>query len=184
MKQYARLAVDGTVLGLFDLPDDENPDCGDDIVVENPTPFPPGWPPGPSSTSELKFISGAMAWVEMATLDDLKAAKNVEIVKARVAADFDSFEFGGKHIAVDEASFRQIQATNGEVALTQQLPINWPGGWKAIDNTYVAIPTVGSWITFYQAMVQAGLTNFNKSQVLKAAVAAATTPAQVTAIVW
>lgn len=185
MKQYARYDASHVVTGLFELPDDERPDCGDDTYIENHDPFPPGgWPAGPTSTSILKVVNGVLAWVETATLDEIKAARVAAITQARVDADDTYFEFGGKRIAVDEASCKQIYITSSYAALTGQMHPDFPGGWKTIDNSYVAIPNVAAWVNFITALNGAGLAHFNKSQVLKAQIMAATTASAVIAIVW
>lgn len=141
-------------------------ECGDDVEV--------GWsrdgdsfmpPPGPA-------------------LADLKAAKNDEINSARLAANFSTFQHAGKAIACDQLSRSDIDGTNGFVALYGSLPPGWPGGWKAVDNTYVPIASVNDWKAFYASMFAAGNANFAKAQALKAQLDAATTAEQVAAIVW
>jgi hypothetical protein len=141
-------------------------ECGDDVEV--------GWlwdgdsfipPPGPS-------------------LAQLKAAKNAEINAARLAANLSTFTHAGKAIACDQLSRSDIDGTNGFVALYGSMPPGWPGGWKAVDNTYVAIADVAAWKAFYSSMFAAGNANFAKAQTLKAQLDAATTAAQVAAIVW
>lgn len=114
----------------------------------------------------------------------LKAEKNEEINAARLAANRSTFSFAGKLIACDELSRSDIDGVNGYVAITGELPPNWPGAWKAVDNTYVPISTVVVWRSFYSAMVAAGNAHFAKSQALKEALAAATTEAQIRAISW
>lgn len=122
--------------------------------------------------------------VDMRTLDEVRATKNAAINAARLAANRSSFAFGGKQIACDELSALDIAAMNGIVSLTGAMPPNWLGQWKAMDNTYVPIPDRATWISFYAAMVQAGTANFSHAQSLKAALAAATTNAEVDSITW
>lgn len=117
-------------------------------------------------------------------LAQLKAAKNAEINAARLAANLSTFQHAGKAIACDQLSRSDIDGTNGFVALYSAMPPGWPGGWKAVDNSYVAIATVNDWKAFYGSMFAAGNANFAKAQALKAQLAAATTAAQVAAIVW
>jgi len=64
------------------------------------------------------------------------------------------------------------------------MPPGWPGGWKAVDNTVLPIATVADWKAFYGSMFASGNANFIHAQDLKTALAAATTAAQVAAIVW
>lgn len=117
-------------------------------------------------------------------LADLKAAKNAEINAARLAANFSTFQHAGKAIACDQLSRSDIDGTNGFVALYGALPPGWPGGWKAVDNTYVPIASVADWKAFYASMFAAGNAHFAKAQALKAQLEAATTAEQVAAIVW
>lgn len=67
------------------------------------------------------------------------------------------------------------------VEVAQQGPT---GAWKAMDNSYVAIPDVGTFKAMHAAMTAQGTVNFGHSQTLKAALAAATTVEQIEAIVW
>ena len=119
-----------------------------------------------------------------AMLAALKAAKNAEINAARLAANFSTFPHAGKAIACDQLSRSDIDGTNGFVSLYGALPPGWPGGWKAADNTYVTISTVDDWKAFYSSMFAAGNANFAKAQALKTQLEAATTAAEVAAIVW
>lgn len=117
-------------------------------------------------------------------LSGLKRDKNAEINAARLAANFSTFTHAGKAIACDQLSRSDIDGTNGFVSLYGTLPPGWPGGWKAVDNTYVAIATVADWKAFYASMFAAGNANFAHAQALKTQLDAATTAEQVAAIVW
>lgn len=114
----------------------------------------------------------------------LKAAKNAEINAARLAANFSTFPYAGKAIACDQLSRSDIDGTNGFVSLYGSLPPGWPGGWKAVDNTYVPISSVADWKAFYSSMFAAGNANFAKAQALKDQLEAATTPEEVQSINW
>ncbi len=117
-------------------------------------------------------------------LETLKASKNEEINAARLAANFSRFAHAGKFFACDQLSRSDIDGTNGYVAINGALPPGWPGGWKAIDNTYTVIADVDAWKAFYASMFAAGNANFAHAQVLKAQLAAASTPEDVAAIQW
>jgi len=117
-------------------------------------------------------------------LAELKAAKNAEINAARLAANFSTFTHAGKQIACDQLSRSDIDGTNGFVSLYGSMPPGWPGGWKAVDNTYVAIATVNDWKAFYASMFAAGNANFAHAQALKAQLDAAATAEEVATIVW
>lgn len=134
--------------------------------------------------SFVQWSNAEMAWVDHRSLVECKASKSAEINAARLAANRTSFTFSGKAIACDELSRGDIDGVNGIVSLTGALPPGFPNAWKAMDNTYVAIPDVATWVSFYGAMVAKGTENFAHSQELKAALAAATTPEEVEAIAW
>lgn len=136
------------------------------------------------SGDSLMLDSAMLASHRTAELGALKAAKNEEINAARLAANFSTFQHAGKAIACDQLSRSDIDGTNGFVALYGALPPGWPGGWKAVDNTYVAIATVADWKAFYTSMFAAGNANFAHAQALKALLAAATTAADIAAIQW
>ena len=124
------------------------------------------------------------AWIDSRDLNSVKLTRNGMINSARLAANQSTFTFLGKLIACDELSRSDIDAVSGLVALTGVLPPGFPGGWKAIDNTYVAIPDKATWVSFYAAMVAQGVTNFNHAQTLKATLVAALTITEAEAITW
>lgn len=125
-----------------------------------------------------------MAWIDLRTLEEIKATKNQQINAARLLANQTVFTFIGQDISVDTLSRGDIDGTNGTVLLTGAMPPNWQGGWKTVANTYVAIPDVATWTQFYLAMNNQGSINFNHAQELKARLSAATTIEEVEAIVW
>jgi len=87
-------------------------------------------------------------------------------------------------IACDPLSRSDIDGINGYVATRGEMPPNWVGGWKAVDNSIVSIPDVVTWNAFFDSMIAQGQANFAKSEGLKAQLNAATTPEQVAAITW
>lgn len=151
----------------------------------------PGWTRhAPPATEEGAYaVWGGGRWVladqpPVVDLGALRATKNAEINAARLAANFSTFEHAGKRIACDQLSRSDIDGTNGYVALHGSLPAGWPGGWKAVDNSYVVIGDVDAWKAFYGSMFAAGNANFARAQALKAMLAAATTADEVAAIGW
>jgi hypothetical protein len=131
-----------------------------------------------------RWSNATMAWQDLRSLQSAKAAKNAEINAARLSANRSTFTFSGKAIACDELSRSDIDGAHGIILMTGALPPGWPGGWKAVDNTYVAIPDVATWGAFYAAMVSQGMANFAKAQTLKAQLAAAATIAEVEVLQW
>lgn len=119
-----------------------------------------------------------------AALEAARTAKNAAINVARLAANFGTFPHAGKVFACDQLSRSDIDGTNGYVALYGALPVGWPGGWKAVDNTYTAIADVAAWKAFYSSMFAAGNANFAYAQALKAQLESAQTIEDVEAIQW
>lgn len=142
-----------------------------------------GWEQRPAKPAPY-FIWENGAWVDGRSLEDLKAAKNREINEARLAANRSTFTFSGQPISCDELSRSDIDGMNGAVSILGDLPPDFFGAWKTEDNNYISIPDVETWKAFYCAMVQQGQLNFIHAQALKAALAAATTAAEVEAITW
>jgi hypothetical protein len=159
-----------------DLIDGHWPD--DMFYISGYTPVAMGLPPSPHHT--FNYIT--KQWEDPRTLADLKAAKNAAINTARLAANQSHFTFAGKQIAVDALSRSDIDAAHGAWLMAGGPPPGWPGGWKAIDNTIIPIPDLPTWGAFYGAMVAQGTANFNHAQVLKAQIAAATTPEEVESV--
>lgn len=138
-------------------------------------------PPRPSNLHEWtatgwQLINGALATA--------KTSKNAEINAARLSANQSYFEFAGKQITADPLSRGDIDAVNGYVSLTGQMPPNWIGAWKTADNSWIPVADVATWTAFYSAMLNQGSVNFAKAQTLKAAVVAAQSIAEVEAITW
>ena len=113
-----------------------------------------------------------------------KQTKNALINQWREIANKTSFTFSGKQISVDDLSTKDILFANAEILNRGSLPQNWVGGWKTMDNSFVAIPTIEVWRDFISAMYGQGVTNFAHSQALKSQLAAATTLEEVEAIKW
>lgn len=193
MKYYFFSSIDGRGLGHIDT---KNPDAvientpTDSIIVEGD--FPDNcylhegvvhtFPIRPNKTHHFNWTT--KQWEDPRALQDLKDARKVYVNTSRATANTTSFPFAGYTIATDALSRSDIDGVNGEVANTGALPQGWPGGWKTLENTYVSIPDVATWKTFYTAMVNQGSFNFGKAQTLKAAIDAATTVEEVEAIVW
>ncbi|MGJ9420478.1 hypothetical protein ACHAC9_22380 [Massilia sp. CMS3.1] len=116
------------------------------------------------------------------TLAEAKTRKRAEITRARLSADSDHFKFGERAIRTADKDI--VDLLIADARWRKGKPINWPGGWKTMDDSDVPISTVAEWDTFFCAMYDAGINNFQRSQALKNQLAVATTPEQVAAITW
>lgn len=167
-----------------------SPHTGEQIVTDDPADWMGGTTVAPpvhnQAVESCFFDSGAwvIRWPAEPLLDELKTAKNAEINAARLTANRGTFTHAGKTFACDDLSRGDIETTNGEIGNQGVIPVGWPGGWKAIDNTYIAIADVVAWKDFYSSMFSAGNANFAISQDLKARLVAATTADGVAAIAW
>ena len=113
-----------------------------------------------------------------------KVAKNLQINVWRGAANQTFFTHAGKQIACDALSRSDIDAVAGSIALNGTFPVGFPGAWKAMDNSYIVLADVAAFKSMYASMTVQGTVNFGQSQSLKATLAAATTLAQIDAVVW
>jgi hypothetical protein len=138
----------------------------------------------PSPTAVPYAESGSVVWVEAAPLDELKERQKQLINLAHELANKTSFMFQGKEIQANDHSMRQIEITNSGVLRRGTMRPGWLGAWKTLDNSYVAIPDVATWNQFLDAIEQTGTQNFDKAQQLKAAIDAAQTIEEISAIVW
>lgn len=139
-------------------------------------------PARPSLHHEFNYTT--RQWEDPRTLADLKSARNAYINTSRLAANQSHFTHLGKQIAADPLSRSDIDAINGEVTNTGAFPAGWPGAWKCMDNTWMTISTIDQWKALYTSMVNQGTTNFGHAQALKGQLEAATTAAEVEAVVW
>ena len=139
-------------------------------------------PPKPNENTTFDYST--KQWVDVRTLEFVKAQKRQYINVSRLKANRTSFQYLTYSISCDALSRSDIDGINGYVALYNDFPSEFPGAWKTIDNTYVPIPDVNTWKEFYGAMVSQGSNNFLHAQNLKSQLEAATTIAEVDAIVW
>lgn len=117
-------------------------------------------------------------------VEELRAAKNAEINAARAAANLSTFPHEGKQFACDSLSRSDIDGVANHIALFNSFPEGFPGGWKAVDNTMISLVDVDAFRAMYASMTAQGAENFNHSQELKAALAAASTPEEIAVIQW
>ncbi len=130
------------------------------------------------------FANGIFSAPPSPSLESLKAGKNDEINSSRLVANKTTFTHAGLVIACDLLSRGDIDAVANHISLYGTFPPGFPGGWKAIDNTIIPMPSIDAFKAFYQSMTAQGTTNFNKAQALKATLAQAETKAEIDAITW
>lgn len=123
-------------------------------------------------------------WFDPRTVTDLKTLKTAEINAAREQADNGVFTFKERDIACDLVSRSRIDSLNGYVSLYADMPEDWLGGWKAVDNSYVTVDSVAEWKSLYRAMYDQGRANFAHAQELKERLEKAQTLADVSAVAW
>jgi hypothetical protein len=152
-----------------------------ELVFPLTIPF-PGFPNKPGVS--ILFSNGSFVTEDTRSIPQMKLAKNLEINLARFAANQTFFMFQNKQIAVDALSRSDIDAISNKLSLTGTFPTGFPHAWKAMNNTFVGIPDVPTWISFIDAMVNQGTANFIKSEGLKAQLNIAQTPQQIEAIQW
>lgn len=114
----------------------------------------------------------------------LRAEKNADIDTWRSAANASTFPHAGKQIACDALSRSDLDGVAHHIALFEAFPEGFPGGWKATDKTMLTLADVDAFRAMYASMTAQGAENFNHSQELKAALAAASTPEEIAAIQW
>lgn len=117
-------------------------------------------------------------------LDSLRETKRQQINGWRAAANLSTFPHAGKLVACDALSRSDIDGVANNIALRGSFPDGFPGGWKATDNTMIALPDVDAFRAMYDSMTAQGTENFNHAQDLKAQLAAASTADEIAAIVW
>lgn len=166
----------------FELPSEIAPEPAHNGNTLVPVAAPPATWVGGSPTEVLHLIDGAEQWVETADLPALKLRKRAEITRDRLAADADHFEYQGKAIRTAEKDLFDILIADAR--WNKSKPANWPGGWLAVDDSYVLIDTKEEWDAFFIAMYDTGIFNFFWSQQLKARVFAAQAPEELATIRW
>lgn len=178
-RTFAYLNVDGHVVFFSTVADSADPPTIDGYTSVEVTTELPSQP-----SKKHKFHVGRWQWEELRTLEEIRFDQRQKINASRLAATAGTFTFAGKEISCDAQGRADIDGINGEVAITGQLPTEFPGAWKAVDNTWVDIPDVATWTLFIKAMVTKGTQNFAYAQSLKNAIDVATTIAEVEAITW
>lgn len=177
--KWAVVDGQGFVAYVAEAPDGQEMRAPEGLVAH---PMEQALPPCPHPMRRLHWPT--MAWVEARDLQVMRQEKRAEIGRWRAQQDRLGFLFDGHRVACDPDSRGYIDAVNGEVALTGALPQDFPGFWRADDNTAIPITDAGRWRQFYQAMVAQGAANFRRSTELKARLDRAQTAEEVDLITW
>jgi hypothetical protein len=186
-KQFARVHKEtGNVTGFFMQVSEPEPAEGYFFAVMNP-PFTMAENPRPGPTCVLRYRGGsALVWEDEATLEQRRLAQRAKINSDWESANNTYFEFKGKRVAYKDSDRIDIQGVNNIVMLTGEMPVNpdWPAAWKTLDDSWVPIPDVETWIEFNVAIGDRGTAHFKHAQILKNQLEAATTAAEIEAITW
>lgn len=120
------------------------------------------------------------------SLAELKAEKNEEINRARLVANQSTFPHAGKTVECDQLSRSDIDGVANHIALFGSFPPDFPGFWKAYDNSLIPMPSIDDFKAMYQSMTAQGTANFNHAQALKAQLydPSTDTPEKIAAITW
>lgn len=117
-------------------------------------------------------------------LQPLKTAKNDEINTWRALANLTTFPHLSKQVACDQVSRSDIDAVANHIALFGTFTPDFPGAWKATDNTYLPMVEIEQFKAMYQSMAAQGTANFNHAQALKLQLALADTADEIVSIEW
>ena len=117
-------------------------------------------------------------------IEQMRRQKMQEIEAWLEHANTNEFPFAGKFIAFDPAGQRNIVMLSLYVLATGQLPEQFRRVWRATDGSTVAIPDVPTFNAMIEACTFTGIANINRAHDLHDAALAATTEAQLMAIIW
>ena len=143
----------------------------------------------PAGTVEVPIKPGdgyswdGFQWVKDAPdIEALKAAKNAAINAARERAELSGFSHAGKWFQSATLDQRNIDKVAWHIARHNAFPADFPGAWKAADNTWLPMPAVADFDAFMNSLIARGVELFAHAQALKAQLAAATTAEEVAAV--
>lgn len=192
MKHYLKLDSSGVVWGYSAA--DEAPGQGwvevgfsAEGVISRPTKFrlvgdelvdtgQPSFPPAPY----MVWSEQQIAWVDARDLAGKKDAKWEEIKAAREAAEFGGFTWDGSTFDSDPLSQQRIA---GAVQLASLDPTGFTIDWTLADNTFRTL-NAQEMTAVGVAMGQHVNAQHVKARILRQQIEAATTEAELDAIVW
>lgn len=131
---------------------------------------------------QYKIQSNNIVSVER-SIDDVRLEKIEQVNSWRKSANSGAFTWRGKQFYADEETVKSLFSVAIVVSLSGQLPVDWPGFWKADDNEHVPILTVSDMQEFCQAMQKKGQDNFFQSEMLKQQIMSAATVVELEKII-
>lgn len=144
-----------------------------DVATRTPVAF------GPPPSFHHRFDYATKQWVDPRTLADFKAAQWEAIKLARTQAEYAGFTWDGSTFDSDATSQNRI---TGAVTLAQ-MSAAFTIDWTLKDNTTRTLDQAGM-LQVGAALGMHVAAQFSRAQGLRAAIEAATTRADVEAVVW
>lgn len=138
----------------------------------------------PTTTCKLRWDGAKPSWLETASIEEQRLSKGEEINAAWIKADASAFMYDGNQFRAGHDDIVRLNSINGYISLFNEMPPDWVGVWKTMDNTFIAMPDIAAWKPFYCAFVMKGVTNYMVAQSLKASIASAMTAEEIAAIHW
>lgn len=125
------------------------------------------------------FDYTAKQWIDPRTLSDLQVAKWEQIKRARVNAEFGGFTWDGSPFDSDAISQSRIQGAVQLAAMAPGFTIDWTLANNSVRNLSAAdLANVGTALGMHVA------TQHAKARLLRSQIEAATTAAELDALVW
>ena len=139
-----------------------------------------GPPAGASIDSALLLVEGIPAWVDQRTMDQRRAAKWIDVKAWRAAAEFSPLTVGAYTFDANQESQQKIA---GSVQLALMAPITWTTDWTLTDNTVCTL-TRAEMVNVGVALGQRTGAIYSTARALRVQIDAASTSAELAAIVW
>lgn len=134
-------------------------------------------PPSPSPAHTFDYTT--KQWVDPRTLSDLQAAKWAQIKRDRDEAEFGGFTWDGSPFDSDAISQSRIQGAVQLAAMAPGFTIDWTLANNSVRNLSAAdLANVGAALGMHVA------TQHAKARLLRSQIEAATTAAELGAVVW
>jgi hypothetical protein len=129
------------------------------------------------------FDYATKQWLDPRTLLDFQTAKWLEIKRARDTQEASSFPYLGKQIDSDSRSAQRITTAVQAADAAQRAGVAFSIAWTCADNTFLTLDAAGMQ-GMPVALAYFANTLHERARALRAQIEAATTPAEVEAVVW